>query len=58
MTVKSPCIEQRKFDGRTGFCTGCFRTQAETREWKRMTDHKCHQIINERARRERKLTGK
>lgn len=58
MAVKSPCIEQCRFDGRTGFCTGCLRTQAEAREWKKMTDHRRHQIVNERARRERKLAGK
>jgi predicted Fe-S protein YdhL (DUF1289 family) len=58
MAVKSPCIELCKFDGRTGLCTGCLRTQLEAREWKKMTDHRRHQIINERPRRERKLDGK
>jgi predicted Fe-S protein YdhL (DUF1289 family) len=34
------------------------RTQPEAREWKNMTDHRRHQIINERVKRERKLAGK
>jgi uncharacterized protein len=58
MAVKSPCIETCRFDGRTGLCTGCLRTQLEAREWKKMGDHRRHQIINDRARRERKLAGK
>ena len=58
MAVKSPCVELCKFDGKTGLCTGCLRTRDEAREWKKMTDHRRHQIINERARREKKLAGK
>lgn len=58
MAVKSPCIEVCKFDGKTGLCTGCLRTLPEAREWKKMSDHRRHQIINERARRETKLAGK
>ncbi|MCS0588261.1 DUF1289 domain-containing protein [Massilia norwichensis] len=58
MAVKSPCIELCEFDGRTGLCNGCLRTLAEAREWKKMTDHRRHQIINERARREKKLAGR
>jgi predicted Fe-S protein YdhL (DUF1289 family) len=55
MAVKSPCIELCRFDGKTGFCIGCLRTLPEVREWKKMTDHKRHLIINERPRREKKL---
>jgi len=55
MAVKSPCIELSHFDGKTGLCTGCLRTLTEAREWKKMTDHRRHQIINERTRRARKL---
>lgn len=58
MAVKSPCIELCSFDGRTGFCTGCLRTRPEARESKKMTDHRRHQIINGRTRREKKLAGK
>lgn len=58
MAVNSPCVELCHFDGKTGLCTGCLRTLAEAREWKKMTDHRRHQIINERARREKKLAGK
>ncbi|WP_084416541.1 DUF1289 domain-containing protein [Massilia alkalitolerans] len=58
MAVKSPCVDLCKFDGRTGYCTGCLRTRPEAQGWKKMTDHTRHQIINERGRREKKLTGK
>jgi len=58
MAVKSPCVELCQFDGKTGLCTGCLRTLVEAREWKKMTDHRRHQIINERARREKKLAGR
>jgi uncharacterized protein len=36
-------------------CTGCYRTREEARGWKKMTDHRRHQIINERARRQAKI---
>lgn len=58
MAVKSPCIDLCKFDGKTGFCLGCLRTLDESRRWKAMSDHRRHQIINERALREKKLTRK
>ncbi|MFZ6712311.1 DUF1289 domain-containing protein [Undibacterium sp. TC9W] len=56
MSVKSPCIELCKFDGKSGLCTGCLRTLKEAREWKKMTDHRRHQIVNDRSHREKKLT--
>jgi predicted Fe-S protein YdhL (DUF1289 family) len=34
---------------------GCFRTLEETRGWKKMSDHRRRQIINERPMRETKL---
>ncbi|KVM95698.1 Fe-S protein [Burkholderia pyrrocinia] len=55
MAVKSPCIDICSFDGRTGFCIGCLRTLEEARTWKKMTDHRRHQIVNDRARRQAKL---
>jgi predicted Fe-S protein YdhL (DUF1289 family) len=55
MAVESPCIDICRFDGRTGLCIGCLRTLPEVREWKKMTDHRRHQVINERPRREKKL---
>lgn len=58
MAVKSPCVELCQFDGKTGYCTGCLRTLLEAREWKKMTDHRRHQIVNESARREKKLAGR
>lgn len=58
MAVKSPCIDVCKFDGKTGFCIGCLRTLGETRDWKKMSDHRRHQIINERPMRETKLVRK
>nr|WP_241012821.1 DUF1289 domain-containing protein [Burkholderia sp. Tr-20355] len=55
VAVKSPCIDRCAFDGRTGFCAGCLRTRDEARDWKKMTDHRRHQILNDRSRREAKL---
>lgn len=54
MAVKSPCIELCVFDGKTGLCVGCLRTRVEARHWKKMTDFRRHQIINERSRRKQK----
>jgi predicted Fe-S protein YdhL (DUF1289 family) len=55
MAVKSPCIDVRAFDGKTGLCIGCFRTLDEIRGWKKMTDHRRHQILNEKTRRQAKV---
>ncbi|WP_342702903.1 DUF1289 domain-containing protein [Burkholderia arboris] len=55
MAVKSPCTEVCSFDGRTGYCVACLRTRDEARAWKKMTDHRRHQIVNDRARRQTKL---
>ncbi|NIE56835.1 DUF1289 domain-containing protein [Burkholderia sp. Ax-1735] len=55
MAVKSPCVEVCSFDGRTGYCVACLRTRDEARGWKKMTDHRRHQIVNDRARRQAKL---
>ncbi|MEC5409429.1 DUF1289 domain-containing protein [Paraburkholderia sp. MPAMCS5] len=55
MAVKSPCIDLCAFDGKTGFCTGCYRTRDEARGWKKMTDHRRHQILNGKSRRQAKL---
>ncbi|WP_109341865.1 DUF1289 domain-containing protein [Burkholderia cenocepacia] len=43
------------FDGKSGLCIGCFRTLDEIRGWKKMTDHRRHQILNEKARRQAKV---
>lgn len=58
MAVKSPCINVCKFEGKTGLCTACLRTIAEARAWSKMTDHRRHQILNERAQRAKKLASK
>ncbi|WP_179404097.1 DUF1289 domain-containing protein [Burkholderia guangdongensis] len=55
MAVKSPCIDVCSFDGKSGYCVGCLRTLEEARLWKKMTDHRRHQIINDRHRRQAKL---
>ena len=56
MALKSPCVEVCVFDGPTGFCVACLRTLGEAREWKKMTDFRRHQIINDRKRREKKVS--
>jgi predicted Fe-S protein YdhL (DUF1289 family) len=35
-----------------------FRTEAEIRQWRKFTDHKRHQILAERRRREAKLVAR
>jgi uncharacterized protein len=55
MAVQSPCVEVCKIDGKTGYCVGCLRIRDEIRGWKNMTDHRRHQVINERFRRHAKL---
>lgn len=55
MAVKSPCIDLCAFDGKTGLCIGCLRTRDEIRDWKKLTDHRRHQILNENARRRAKV---
>ncbi|MFP6560793.1 DUF1289 domain-containing protein [Paraburkholderia sp. B3] len=55
MAVKSPCVDVCAFDGKTGLCIGCFRTRDEIQGWKKMTDHRRHQILNEKTRRQAKL---
>lgn len=34
---KDPCVKICKFDS-AGLCRGCFRTRAEVRGWKRLSD--------------------
>ncbi|QBR02783.1 DUF1289 domain-containing protein [Paraburkholderia pallida] len=55
MAAKSPCIDVCAFDGKTGLCVGCLRTREEVRDWKKMTDHRRHQILNDRSRRQAKV---
>lgn len=55
MALKSPCVARCAFDGASGFCSGCQRTLEEARGWKNMTDFKRHQIVNDSARRKKKL---
>jgi hypothetical protein len=55
MAIQSPCVDVCRIDGQSGFCVGCLRTREEIREWKGMTDHRRHEIINDRARRAAKL---
>ncbi|MFM0329495.1 DUF1289 domain-containing protein [Paraburkholderia strydomiana] len=38
-------MDMRAFDGRTGLCVGCLRTLDGIRAWKKMTDHRRHQVI-------------
>ncbi|WOD14704.1 DUF1289 domain-containing protein [Paraburkholderia kirstenboschensis] len=53
--MKSPCIDVCAFDGKTKLCDGCFRTLDEMRAWKKMTDDRRRQVINDRARRQANL---
>ncbi|HEY1996852.1 DUF1289 domain-containing protein [Paraburkholderia sp.] len=55
MSIKSPCIDICKFDGKTGLCIGCLRTRDECKEWKKMKNTRRQKIIDERPRRAAKL---
>ncbi|WP_230483985.1 DUF1289 domain-containing protein [Sphingomonas sp. Leaf21] len=33
--MKSPCVDICRFDGRTGWCVACGRTQVECRGWRK-----------------------
>ncbi|WP_162067961.1 DUF1289 domain-containing protein [Burkholderia sp. THE68] len=55
MAVKSPCIDVCAFDDKSKLCIGCFRTLDEIRGWKKMTDHRRRQVINDRRRRQARL---
>ncbi|MCP3710034.1 DUF1289 domain-containing protein [Paraburkholderia sp. CNPSo 3274] len=56
MAVKSPRIDVCAFDSKTGLCIGCFRTRDEIRDWKKLTDFRRHQILNEKSQRRAKVT--
>lgn len=58
MSVKSPCIDICKFDGKTGLCVGCLRTRDECKEWKKMKNKHRQKIVDERALRSSKLGDK
>ncbi|VVD32459.1 conserved protein of unknown function [Paraburkholderia dioscoreae] len=56
MSIASPCIDICKFDSKTGFCVGCLRTRDECKSWKKMKDKHRRKIIEDRSRREHKLS--
>ncbi|WP_341868356.1 DUF1289 domain-containing protein [Paraburkholderia aromaticivorans] len=43
------------FNRKSQLCVGCFQTLDETPGWKKMADHRRHQVINERTRRQAKV---
>ncbi|MEQ1537649.1 MAG: DUF1289 domain-containing protein [Sphingorhabdus sp.] len=53
--MKSPCIDLCSFDGRTGWCRGCGRTQPECRSWKKAQPHQQRNIAADLPRRLGKL---
>jgi predicted Fe-S protein YdhL (DUF1289 family) len=53
--VKSPCIDNCVFDGKTGWCRGCGRTKPECRAWKKAQPHQQGKIAAELPRRLAKL---
>ncbi|WP_406806560.1 DUF1289 domain-containing protein [Burkholderia semiarida] len=44
----------RATSGRRGWSSACARRD-EARDWKKLTDHRRHQILNDRKRRQAKL---
>ncbi len=55
MALASRCTGVCSFDGPSTYCVACLRTLDEARGWKKMTDFKRHQIINDSTRRRRKV---
>lgn len=53
--MKSPCIDVCKFDGRTGWCVACGRTQEECRKWRKAARPKLMAISADLPRRLAKL---
>lgn len=51
MSVKSPCIDICKFDGKTGYCIGCLRTKEECKGWKKMKDKHRRKVIDQKPER-------
>jgi uncharacterized protein len=58
MALVSPCTDVCKFDRKVGVCVGCFRTTDEIPQWRNFTDHRRHQIMAERRRREERLAAR
>ncbi|MCX7512872.1 DUF1289 domain-containing protein [Frateuria sp. STR12] len=58
MAAKSPCADICRFDRKADLCVGCFRTQDEIRLWRKMTDHKRHEIVADRPRRQARLAAR
>lgn len=58
MALASPCVDICKFDRKADLCVGCFRTTAEIRQWRKLTEHKRRQILAERRRREAKVVAR
>lgn len=55
MALKSPCTDICRFDRKVDVCVGCFRTQGEVRQWRKMTDNKRRQIIAARPQRQARV---
>lgn len=55
--MRSPCIENCVFDGRTGWCRGCGRTKAECRQWKKAQPHEQRKVSADLPRRLKKLAA-
>lgn len=53
--TRNPCTKVCRFDG--GECVGCFRTKAEVKGWKRLSDEE-KAAINERIRARGGAVGK
>ena len=45
--MKSPCIKICKIDPATKYCSGCFRSIKEIREWIKLTDQERDDIMEQ-----------
>ena len=53
--AQSPCVDVCRVDPRTGWCLGCGRTDAEIRDWVKLTPFRRKRLERELARRVAKL---
>ena len=53
--AQSPCVDVCRVDPRTGWCLGCGRTDAEIREWVKLTPFRRKRLERELAQRVAKL---
>lgn len=55
--VQSPCISVCAIDDETGFCQGCFRTEAEIQDWWDLDNIQKKTVVDEAEKRQSAVFG-